>query len=240
MIGAQDAGARAVRLTMMLATLLPVVLAGAPAALAQAGPGKAVDSLACRRQCGAVSSDRAQNPPDIQACLIRCGAGQRHLSRQNQRGTPEASGRGEAAGTGLVAGVPSIWPPRASGPDASTAAGRALVAYAATPPARGFAISMPIERMAAHRGAETECYRVNNNAPCRLLTETRERCLAVSVGVRANGLTITSDPRTYTVTRFATGAGSDRGAAEAVALRDCGMRPLPGTQCRIAAVRCQN
>lgn len=209
---------------------------------AQQSGGKAVDSIACRRQCNAASPDRAMNPPATQACLLRCSAGERHLQRQNQRGTPEATGRGSAApaaGAGLAAGVPSIWPPRQA-EAGSMPPGRALVAYAGQPPGRGLAISAPIERMAAHRGAETECFRLNNNSACRLLVETRDRCLAISMGIRSNGLVVTSDPRTYTITYFGSGAGGDQATAEAAAIRDCQGRPTPGQSCRIAAVRCAN
>lgn len=104
--------------------------------------------------------------------------------------------------------------------------------------ARGIAISMPVERMVAHRGAEMECYRLSNGAPCRPVTETRDRCLAVATGVRANGMVITADPRTCTVSHD--GSGADRPAAEGRAMRDCAMRPSPGMTCRIAAVRFQN
>jgi hypothetical protein len=224
------------------AALLGLLASAAPAS-AQGPPGKAVDSAACRRRCGAVSPDRAQNPREVQACLLRCGAGERHQARQNRRGTPEATGQGrpagQAGGAGLAAGVPSIWPPSA-GTDPAAAAGRALVAYAGAPPARGIAISPPVERMAAHRGAETECFRRNENAPCRLLAETRERCLAVSMRVRVLGVMATADPRTYAISHYGSGAGPDRAAAEAAAMRDCAARPVPGTSCRIATARCQD
>ncbi len=206
---------------------------------------KPVDSMSCRRQCDARMPDRAMNPQPVQACLVRCAAGERHLSRQNQRGTPEATGRGStgpgaagvmagaAAGAGLAAGVPSVMPQRAT-----AAPGRSIVAYAAAPPARGLAVSMPQERMAAHRGAETECFRRNNNNPCRLLAETADRCLAVAYGIRANGLVITSDPRTFTISHYGTGAGADETSAEFAALRDCSGRLAAGVSCRIATSRC--
>ncbi len=221
-----------------LLALVPLIAA------AQNRPGQAADSQACRQQCGATMPVRAANPPQVQACLLRCNAAERYMSRQHRTGTPEATGRGGAPapapvpGTaGPIDGVPSIWPPRpAEGP---AMPGRALVAYAGPPPSRGLAISMPVERMAAHRGAEQECFRLNGNNPCRLLLETQERCLAVSMAVRANGIVITSDPRTYTITHYGSGSGPSRQVAENQAIRDCGQRPLPSTNCRIAAVRCQ-
>lgn len=231
----------------LMALMLLTLASGAGGALGQGA--KPSDSLACRRQCNALSPDRAMNPQPVQACLIRCAAGERHLSRQHQRGTPEATGRGATArstpdaaarGAALAAGVPQIWPPRGApgSQQASPQAGRSLVAYAAPPPGRGFAISMPVERMAAHRGAETECFRRNNNNPCRLLVETQDRCLALAYGVRANGLVITADPRTFTVHHYGTGSGADSSMAEAAAMRDCSGRTAPGVSCRIAASRC--
>lgn len=241
----------------LTAALLAVSLALlAPAGTALGQAGKPSDSLACRRQCQATSPDRAMNPPAVQACLLRCTAGESHLSRQHQRGTAEATGRGTTAAPTppLAAGVPSNWPPRgapaavtpplsAGVPSimpqrAASGAGRSLVAYASPPPGRSLAISMPVERMAAHRGAETECFRRNNNNPCRLLFETQDRCLAVAHGVRANGLVITADPRTYTVHHYGTGSGGDETSAEFAALRDCSGRLAPGVSCRIAASRC--
>jgi hypothetical protein len=232
----------------LLAVLLGALLGGEAAA--QASASRPVDSTACRRECNATAPDRSQNPTHIQACLIRCGAAERYMTRQHQAGTPEATGRGSTsrpqtqpqaqAQANLAAGVPSIWPPRGSTPDPVAQPGRALVAYAGTPPSRGIAISMPVERMAAHRGAETECFRLNNNNTCRLLAETGERCLAVTEAIRANGLVITRDPRTYTVTHYGSGAGPSQAAAEAAAIRDCATRPMPGTQCRVLATRCQN
>jgi hypothetical protein len=205
--------------------------------VASAQANKPVDSMSCRRQCDARMPERAMNPQPVQACLVRCAAGERHLSRQNQRGTPEATGRGStggmAAGAGLAAGVPSAMPQRSA-----AAGGRSIVAYAAPPPARGLAVSMPQERMAAHRGAETECFRRNNNNPCRLLAETADRCLAIAYGIRANGLVITSDPRTFTIHHYGTGSGADETAAEFAALRDCSGRLAAGVSCRIATSRC--
>ncbi|SFK21268.1 protein of unknown function [Falsiroseomonas stagni DSM 19981] len=215
-------------------------------ALAQSSQAnKPVDSMSCRRQCDARMPDRAMNPQPVQACLVRCAAGERHLSRQNQRGTPEATGRGStgpgaagvmagaAAGAGLAVGVPNAMPQRTA-----PAASRSIVAYAAPLPGRGLSVSMPQERMAAHRGAETECFRRNNNNPCRLLAETADRCLAVAFGIRANGLVITSDPRTFTIHHYGTGSGQDETSAEFAALRDCSGRLAAGVSCRIATSRC--
>ncbi len=227
------------RLQVVLPLLL-VLAFSVGEAIAQPKPA---DSLACRRQCGATFPDRTHNPQSVQICLIRCAAGESHLSRQHQRGTPEATGRGAAPapaprpappGTPAIAGVPSGWPPRPG----SAPAGRSLVAYVSPPPGRGFSISMPVERMAAHRGAETDCFRRNNNNPCRLLTETQERCLALAYGVRANGLVITADPRTFTVHHYGSGSGPNETTAQFAALRDCSGRMALGVSCRIAQTRC--
>ncbi len=244
---------RSAILPIFYAALLLVGFAG----MAEAQPGKPADSLSCRRQCDAPYPDRIQNSQAVQACLVRCAAGERHLSRQHQRGTAEATGRGSTApqpNTPLSAGVPSIWPPRpgmgsSAGPAASApvmpaagvgriAAGRSIVAYVAPPPGRAFSLSNPVERMAAHRGAETDCFRRNNNNPCRLLAETQDRCLSVAYGIRANGLVITSDPRTFTIMHYGTGTGADTASADAQAMRDCSGRISTGVQCRIAANRC--
>jgi hypothetical protein len=234
----------AIRLSVLLFLLMALGLP--PRAEAQPNQAnKPVDSMSCRRQCDARMPERAMNPQPVQACLVRCAAGERHLSRQNQRGTPEATGRGStgpgaagvmagaAAGAGLALGVPSAMPQRAA-----AATGRSIVAYAAPLPGRGLSVSMPLERMAAHRGAETECFRRNNNNPCRLLAETADRCLAVAYGIRANGLVITSDPRTFTIHHYGTGSGQDETAAEFAALRDCSGRLAAGVSCRIATSRC--
>lgn len=205
-------------------------------AVAQPSPGKAVDSLACRRQCGAHSPDRTQNPPSVQSCLMRCSAGERYMIRQHQRGTPEATGRGTAprgASPALSTGTPAAPPLPGAAPGSRT-----LAAYVATPPGRGIAISPPVERMAAHRGAETECSRQNNSNPCRLLTETQEHCLAVSEAIRATGLVVTANPSTYMIHYHGTGMGPDQASAEEAALRDCQGRRAPGVICRIAATRC--
>lgn len=240
-----------VGLARLSAFLLMIVAAWMPLqALAQSSQAnKPVDSMSCRRQCDARMPDRAMNPQPVQACLVRCAAGERHLSRQNQRGTPEATGRGTtgggtvpgsarvaagaAAGAGLAVGVPNAMPQRTA-----SAASRSIVAYAAPLPGRGLSVSMPQERMAAHRGAETECFRRNNNNPCRLLAETADRCLAVAFGIRANGLVITSDPRTFTIHHYGTGSGQDETSAEFAALRDCSGRLAAGVSCRIATSRC--
>jgi hypothetical protein len=179
-----------------------------------------VDSQACRRSCEATSPERARNPLPVQACLIRCTAGERHQALQGQRGTPEATGRGVPPATG------------------SATTTRVLVAYAATLPARGLAVSARGERLAAHRGAQADCQLQSGNAPCRVLAETAERCLSVAQGVRATGVVITADPRSFSVSHYGTGSGADATTADAAALRDCAGRLAPGLTCRLAAGRC--
>ncbi|NGM22456.1 DUF4189 domain-containing protein [Roseomonas stagni] len=234
-------GAGLARLSALLC-LITALWLPVPASAQSGQANKPVDSMSCRRQCDARMPERAMNPQPVQACLVRCAAGERHLSRQNQRGTPEATGRGSSAPStsgamasarpGVAAGVPNAMPQR------SAAAGRSIVAYAAPLPGRGLSISMPQERMAAHRGAETECFRRNNNNPCRLLAETADRCLAIAYGIRATGLVITSDPRTFTIHHYGTGSGADETSAEFAALRDCSGRLAAGVSCRIATSRC--
>lgn len=216
-------------LAMLLA--LPV---GTAAAQAQPTP----DSLACRRQCGATSPDRAQNPRPVQVCLIRCSGNERFLAQQRRRGTPESSaGLGLAPnnqGSNLAAGVPQVWRPAPG-----AARSRTIVAYVGAPPSRGLGLSEPLgDRVAAHRGAETSCHMSNGNNPCRLLAETQEACLAVAQGVRAVGLAITADPDTYVVHHWAQGSGPDAGAAERAAMSDCGSRRAPGVRCRIVMRKC--
>ncbi|NKC29418.1 DUF4189 domain-containing protein [Falsiroseomonas selenitidurans] len=201
---------------LLLAFLLPAVPLAAQTS--QAAP-----SLACRRQCEAQTPDRATNPRALQVCLLRCSAGEAHLARQRRAGTPEATGQGSA--------------PRGQGAAAGRR-GRAVVAYAGALPHPGLAVSRYVERQAAHRAAETECFRRNGNRPCRLLVETEERCVAVARAIRPLGLVLTQDPASYSVVYYAVGTGSSATAAQQAAMRDCNGRIAPGLHCRMATSRC--
>jgi len=195
---------------------------GAPA---PAGPR---ESRACRRECNAGTTPREALPREAQACLVRCAATARYLQRQARTGTAEATGRGAAAGT--AAG--------AAGASSAAAGGRTLVAYAGLPPSVGFAIASGTERTMAHQSAERACASRNQNRPCRLLSETRDRCIAVAQGVRAVGVAVTADPRTYTVHLYTSGAGQDQRAAEFAALSDCATRTSEALSCRVVSQSC--
>jgi hypothetical protein len=206
-------------LALLLGLLLGPVLAGG-AAQAQTAGGAA--SQSCRRQCASqVSQSIPQTERMAQVCLVRCGAGERHLRQQRQAGTAEATGRGVAARGGMAA-----------------AAQRSLVAYAGTLPLVALAMSNPAERMSAHRQAEQACSRSNGSRPCNLLVETQDRCMAVARAVRARGLVITRDPGTYAVVHYGAGSGATMAIANATAIQDCRVQLAPQTHCRIAVSRC--
>ncbi|WP_439598946.1 DUF4189 domain-containing protein [Falsiroseomonas sp.] len=188
------------------------------AALAQGGPP---ESASCQRQCA--PQPRSGTPRDLQVCLVRCRAGEDFLSRQHQAGTAEASGRGAA--------------PR--GPRAATPGGEAsLVAYAATSPSSGLGVSRRGERQAAHRMADRDCRRGNDQRACRLLLETRQRCIAVAHNLRGLGLVMTRAADTYTVLGYGVGDGATLVAAQGHAMQDCAARQEPGTTCLMAVSRC--
>lgn len=205
--------------------LLLALLCLFPASIALAQPRQeAAASQSCRRQCATQVTTNA--PRDMQVCLVRCAAGERHMTQQRRAGTPEATGRGTLRST--TAGQSHAPMPRT----------RAIVAYVGSLPSTGLALSRMTDRQAAHRGAEVECYRNNNSRPCQLLAETQDRCMAVARGVRALGLVITNDPRTYSVQHYGVGAGATLQAAQHNALRDCQGRQVAGTHCRLASSRC--
>jgi hypothetical protein len=224
---------------VVLALLVPAL----PEAQAQSAEGSATriarpppprDSQSCRRQCNAGLTPRQQLPREAQACLVRCEAALGYLQRQNSTGTAEASGRGRATTAAASGSAATLG---AAGAVPAGAGGRTLVAYAGAPPGRGFAIGDAADRLVAHRAAETGCFSANG-AACRPLTETRDRCLAIVQGVRATGLAITPDPRTYSVHIYTHGSGPTQRAAEFAALSDCATRMLTEISCRVVAQRC--
>jgi hypothetical protein len=211
-----------------------------------AAPAAAQDSAACRRSCNAQHAERARNPREVQACLIRCAAGERHSRRQNQRGTAEATGRGQPVPSGVAAGAAGVAGAAALGAGAAAAARPApgqqqvLVAYSGRMPSRSVAVSAPgMGREEAHRMAESACVQGNGGRACLLLGETTERCAAVAEGRRSMGVIATNDPSTTVVLHHSLGTGPDARRAEFEALSTCGTRMVgPSVGCRIVAQRC--
>ena len=158
----------------------------------------------------------------MQVCLLRCAAGEAYLRRQHRPGTAEASGLGV----------------QRRSVDSAQRQGRSFAVYAGALPLTGFAISRPMERMAAHRAAETDCYHRNGQRPCRLLMETEQRCVAVVRGLRPRGLVLTEDPGTFVLLHYGVGGGQDLASARSTAMRDCLTRLTPGDSCRPLTSRC--
>jgi hypothetical protein len=205
---------------------------------------------ACTRSCEAASSTIRANPAPVQACLIRCVAG------QNFR----RSG-GQAAFAGRAPSSPDPNPPALNGPAArrltalgnapyvpqvrglaavparpAAGGGRSGAIYLAPAPSAGFGLTYGLaDRIAAHGQAERRCQA--QGGACRLALEFTDRCGAVAQARRSNGLVRTADPSTYTVTFAAGGAGPTREAAEGQALGACGNRDRTAA-CEIVASGC--
>jgi hypothetical protein len=220
-------GGRAVVVLLLLASgMLPrPVLAQADARISQA----------CRQSCTIQNPGQDPTSRPWQACVLRCAAGERHLQQQHRTGTAEATGRGRTAASSTMGSTEGV------GMATTGTGARTIAAYAATAPGRGVALSEPMaDRLAAHRAAEQACFGRNGTAPCRSLGETRDRCAAIVMGVRAVGVMITSDPNTYSVQYYAFGSGPDPRTAEGTAMSECAMRSRPDLSCRVALARCTN
>ncbi|MGX9962239.1 DUF4189 domain-containing protein [Roseomonas sp. F4] len=200
---------------------LVALLMGLAGSLTAAQAQTAAPSRACQQQCASqVPATAGQR--NMQVCLVRCAAGEAYLARQRRPGSVEASGQGVRPGTAPVA----------------TRRARSLVVYAGALPLTGLSVSRPMERTAAHRAAETDCYRRNGQRPCRLLTETEQRCVAVARGLRARGLVVTDDPGTFILLHYGVGGGQDVASARDMAMQDCLARLAPGDSCRPLTSRC--
>ena len=193
--------------------LIAILLLAAGPALAQGQP-----PAACFAQCAAVSASVAGNPPQLQACLIRCRAAA-EFNASNRRG-PQAAGRG----------MPVPVPQAAN-------ASRWGAIYAAAPPAVAVGVSHgAADRTMVHVRAESEC-RARGQSNCRLLTEFSSGCGAAAQATRTLGLIATGDSSTTRVSFIAGGTGPNRAEAERSAISMCSSRE-PTAQCRIVASAC--
>ncbi|RYJ01222.1 MAG: hypothetical protein EON47_11470, partial [Acetobacteraceae bacterium] len=107
-------------LVRILARLRPVGLVLLVLGMADRAAAQTVTvSPACVRQCGAASGTVRSNPPEVQACLIRCNAGQA-FERSAGRAAPR---RGASPAPPVPYGVarPAYAPPPPAG-DAAYAA----------------------------------------------------------------------------------------------------------------------
>lgn len=189
-----------------------LLLLTAGSALAQGQP-----PAACFASCGATSGAVAGNPPQVQACLIRCRA-TAEFNAANRRG-PQSTGRG------VPVAVPAM------------ATGRWGAIYAAPPPAVAVGISHGGgDRTMVHVRAENEC-RARGQTGCRLLTEFSSGCGAAAQATRAVGLVQTTDSATSRVSFIASGTGASRADAERSAISMCSNRE-PTASCRIVASAC--
>jgi hypothetical protein len=119
---------------------------------------------------------------------------------------------------------------------APAATGRWGAAYLAPAPATEFGLTVGVaDRLAAHAQAQSACGA--RGAACRAALEFADRCGAVAQARRTLGLFRTADPRTYSVSYAAAGAGATREAAENVALDECRARERT-TSCEIVASAC--
>ncbi len=192
-----------------------VILCAAVLAPLPAGAQAVVqDSAACLRSCDAQHPERLRNPRNVQACLVRCTAGERQAGRPGQR---------------------------APAPMAASPGPPVLVVYSGRMPSRSVAVSAPgLGRDEAHRTAVSACLAANDNRPCLLLGETSESCVAVAEGRRSKALVATDDPSTTIVLHHNLGTGPDQRRAEFEALSACSTRMIGrSVGCRIVAQRCR-
>ncbi|MCQ4161097.1 DUF4189 domain-containing protein [Roseomonas sp. GC11] len=205
-----------------LLALLPLTLAAGPGTAAEPPP----DSQACRGQCGATLPRRADNPQSVQTCLMRCQAleGRRNLPSLRPPPPPRAN---------ASRGVP---PPGTPLPGAATTS-RVGAIYLAAPPSPRYGLVAGMDRITAHRLAESQC-KGTDGTPCRLGLEFQDRCGAVAQGVTPRGIMLTDDPSTYLVVLSTTGSGPTPADADREALADCRLRHRNAI-CRVVATRCQ-
>ncbi len=173
----------------------------------------------------------------MQACLIRCVAGQNF---QRNGGQAAVTGHGVPASDPNYAALRGPTGQRlasiGSGPytpqlrslaavplPAAHGGGRNGAVYLAPAPNGSFGMTYGmVDRIAAHGQAERRCQA--QGTACRLALEFTDRCGAVAQARRSNGLVRTADPSTYTITFAAGGSGPSREAAEGQAMANCGNR----------------
>lgn len=187
----------------------------------------------------------------MQACLIRCVAGQ---AFQRSGGQTAFAGRSVAAndphyaalrgptGQRLASIGSGSYMPQVRGlaavpvPPAHGAGGWSGAVYLAPAPSGSFGLTYGMaDRIAAHGQAERRCQA--QGTVCRLALEFTDRCGAVAQARRSNGLVRTADPSTYTITFAAGGSGPTREAAESHAMTSCGNRDRSAA-CEIVASGC--
>ncbi|WP_043336612.1 DUF4189 domain-containing protein [Belnapia moabensis] len=227
---------------MVLGILFAPALAGAQTTIA---------TPACVRSCGAATPTIRANPAPLQACLIRCVAGQ---AFQRSGGQTAFAGRSVPAndpnyaalrgptGQRLASIGSGPYTPQVRGlaavpvPPAHGAGGRSGAVYLAPAPSGSFGLTYGMaDRIAAHGQAERRCQA--QGTACRLALEFADRCGAVAQARRSNGLVRTADPSTYTITFAAGGSGPTREAAESHAMTSCGNRDRSAA-CEIVASGC--
>jgi hypothetical protein len=217
---------------------------------AEAGAQITAAAPSCTRSCGAATATIRANPAPVQACLIRCTAGQNFQRSAGRlaatgRGTPSADPNLAAlqgpTGQRLASLTAGAYAPQVRGlaavpmPPAS-GGGRSGAIYLAPAPSGSFGLTYGMaDRIAAHGQAERRCQA--QGAACRLALEFTDRCGAVAQARRSNGLLRTADPSTYTITFAAGGSGQTREAAEGQALAGCAGRDRTAA-CEIVASGC--
>ncbi|CAA9270587.1 MAG: hypothetical protein AVDCRST_MAG27-3088 [uncultured Craurococcus sp.] len=200
---------------------------------------------ACVRSCAAATSAIRVNPAPVQACLIRCAAGQNFQRNGGQaaltgRGAPahdpnDAALRGPT-GQRLASIGGGPYTPQVRGLATPSGSGRSGAVYLAPAPSGSYGITYGMaDRIAAHGQAERRCQAQGTD--CRLALEFTDRCGAVAQARRSNGVVRTADPSTYTITFAAGGAGPSREAAESQAMASCGGRDRTAA-CAIVASGC--
>jgi hypothetical protein len=205
---------------------------------------------ACIRSCEAATASIRANPVPVQACLIRCTAGQ---DFQRNAGRVAAAGRGvpktgpnysalqDSAGQRPALPGAGPYAPQMRGLGAvpvppAQGGGQSGAIYLAPAPSGSFGLAFGMaDRIAAHGQAERRCRM--QGATCRLAMEFTDRCGAVAQARRSNGLVRTADPSTYTITFAAGGSGQTREAAERQAMAGCGGRDRSAA-CAVVASGC--
>jgi hypothetical protein len=168
----------------------------------------------CRATCNPVARELSANPPAVQACLIRCQAGN---DFSQTRGLNTGTGRAVRGGGGPQGG------------------GYAAI-YVATPPNSAYGSSQAVpDRNQAHAEADRACTSRAMGGRCRMLAEARPgECVAAVQSGRNVGLVRTSDPRSFQVSFVDFGRGASPAEAEQAALQACFGRG----SCEVVATAC--
>ncbi|WP_424811535.1 DUF4189 domain-containing protein [Roseococcus sp. YIM B11640] len=209
------------RRLILAATL---ILAAAPALASQPVRARAPQDInACRATCQGQAAQPGASRTGVQACFIRCGVPA--FSPIQPVSAAAQQGRGVQAPRQLALQVPPQ--------------GYGVIFAARTPSASYGMVVGEVDRLAAHRIAESQCSR--GGPGCRIIAEFSRSCAAVAHGVRRSqgAIVMTSDPNTFVVTSISGGSAETRALAEGDALAECRSKD-PQATCRIAAVQCGN